>query len=139
MKFRVNVKPWLLAAAGVAVGVTAIYFLDPRYGGQRRAWAADRFRHSGHRLQHRASEMWSDVSAEAARLPWRTRKMADRVLEDKVRSQLGRLRNVADDIDVKVEQGRVYLRGWATPRAARKLIKQTRVLGAEVQNQLALR
>ena len=139
MKFRFNVKPWLLAAAGIAAGATAIYFLDPRYGGQRRAWVADQFRRSGNRLQHRASELWGDVSTEAARVPWRARKTADRVLEHKVRNQLGQLRHLADDIDVKVEQGRVYLRGWATPRAARKLIKHTRVLGAEVQNQLAMR
>lgn len=139
MKFRINVKPWLIAAGSITAGVAAIYFLDPRYGGQRRTWVADQFRRSGSRLQRQASEIWNHASAEATQLPRRVHKMADRVLEHKVRHQLAQLRNAADEIDVKVDQGRVYLRGWATPRVVRKLMKQTRVLGAEVQNQLALR
>lgn len=144
MKYRMNVKKWLAVAGAVTAGTALIYFLDPKRGAYRRAYVAHQF----NRAVRQTGKQWDQLSHQASEAtaqawhqrPWRD-WTSDTALETQVRNELDRLSPHGDDIDVKVDDGRIYLRGWATPRAVRKLMKRAKSIGgvASIENQLALR
>lgn len=153
MKYRMNVKKWLAVAGAVTASAALIYFLDPKRGAYRRAIVAHQFRNAGKQANRQWNRFAHDASKTAeqtlAQRPWRgwgrndggIEHVSDRSLERQVRAELQQLGSHAEDIDVKVDDGRIYLRGWATPRAVRKLMRRTRSLGgvATIENQVALR
>jgi uncharacterized membrane protein len=103
--------------AGIGIGAAAMYVLDPDRGRRRRALAADTLALAWHQVRDSA-----DVTARD--LANRTRGIAneigaglgseeaeDRVLEERVRSKLGRLVSHPSAIEVRAENGTVTLTG----------------------------
>jgi len=116
-------KPWMLLA-GFATSGAALYFLDRSQGPERRArfakkaWrVADAVGESlvdtRHRLTGLAHDAWSVV---------RTDQPNDRVLEERVRSRMGRIVAHPRDIHVASDDGVVTLWGMASIVDARKLV-----------------
>lgn len=145
-----NVKKWLAISGtvvgAVAVGAVAMYFLDPERGSYRRGYIRNKAWRSG--------KSFSDAMGNAVgnRLPqyWQRAKDAaahaghmidDSSLTQKLRAEVARFADAANDIDVQVNNGYAYLRGAAPRKIAHKLAKRARsisgVLG--VENHIALR
>jgi uncharacterized membrane protein len=124
---RKKPKPWMLLA-GLTAGGAALYFLDPVQGPRRRAgiarkaWRAGSslagavshgLVDTGHRLSGMAHSAWSE---------WRGGQPEDRVLEERVRSRMGRIVAHPHSIHVAADDGVVTLWGMATTVEARKLV-----------------
>jgi hypothetical protein len=101
----------------LALGAVAMYLLDPVGGGRRRAlvrdkavWVARKTRDGagalGRDLQHRAYGAVAEVRGYFDRSP-----ANDRVIEERVRAQLGRVSSHPAAITVFVSDGRVTLSG----------------------------
>ena len=106
----------LIAAAGL--GALTMFFLDPLSGTRRTALARDRARHWMHEAADAAGTGWRDlrhrasgVAAGARHLVHRE-QVSDRVLEERVRAELGRWVSHPHAVSVSVRDGRV-LRGGA--------------------------
>ena len=100
-----------------AVGMAAMYFLDPQRGARRRGLAADQFagtttrapramKAAGQDLANRAYGMW----AEATNL-FRSDDASDQVIEARVRSKMGRAISHPGAVHVSVRDGHVTLEG----------------------------
>ena len=105
----------LLTSFGLGVGL--MYFLDPQYGNRRRALVRDKvnkvvndldvtldqaMEDSRNRARGALYEMIARLSNEGA---------PDWILEERVRSNLGRLARRAGGVDVRAEGGRIHLSG----------------------------
>jgi hypothetical protein len=102
---------------GIALGVTAMYLLDPSGGRRRRALIRDRTRRSARRVRGavgRASRHTANrtrgVAAELAR-GWKADRPNDEVLAQRVRSAIGRVVSHPAAIDVTANAGIVRLEG----------------------------
>jgi uncharacterized membrane protein len=113
---------------GFGIGIGLMYFLDPERGRRRRAQVRDRLAHSanvsancmgatGRDLAHRATGAAARVGGTLRRGP-----IADSVLADRVRAQLGRLVSHPHAIDVEVADGRVTLRGPILQAEVKRLL-----------------
>jgi uncharacterized membrane protein len=110
---------WGAALAGIyGAGALTMYFLDPQRGKRRRAELKDALVHSGHRVQKFADRFGRDFThrfegtvAEAKSL-FREERVPDEILEQRVRSALGRTVSHPHAIDVKCKDGSVTLSGW---------------------------
>jgi hypothetical protein len=105
----------LIAAAGL--GALAMFLLDPQGGSRRVALARDRARRLMHEAADAAGTGWRDlrhrasgVAAGARHLMHRER-VSDRVLEERVRAELGRWVSHPHAISVAAHDGRVLLGG----------------------------
>ena len=103
--------------AGVGLGALAMFLLDPQSGSRRVALARDRARRLMHEASDAAGTGWRDlrhrasgVAAGARHLVHRER-VSDRVLEERVRAELGRWVSHPHAITVTVHDGRVLLGG----------------------------
>jgi uncharacterized membrane protein len=116
-------NPWMLLAGLTASGA-ALYFLDRSQGPQRRAQFAKRawrvadaigesLVDSRHRLTGLAHNAWSVVG---------TGQPDDRVLEERVRSRMGRIVARPHYLHVASDDGVVTLWGMASTVEARKLV-----------------
>jgi uncharacterized membrane protein len=115
-------QQWTLLG-GLGIGVGLMYLLDPERGRQRRATARGKAAHvlgAGGTALGRASRDLAHrsrgLAAEAgARLNWRLNPRAepveDRVLEDRVRSKMGRFVSHPHAIEVLADDGEVTLAG----------------------------
>ncbi len=103
--------------AGMAVGATLMYFLDPDRGRRRRAIARDQAVHLAHEVGDTARGAASDVrnrargTAAQARGRAREQRVPDDVLAERVRAELGHATRHAGAIDVSAHDGVVVLRG----------------------------
>jgi hypothetical protein len=113
----------------LGAGALAMYFFDPRLGRRRRALLRDKtvsclnsseefvrtaFRDMGNRVK--------GLSAEA--VGWiRGRDVPDEVLEERVRSRLGRLVSHPRAIEVRAQDGRVVLSGAVLAAESERLLR----------------
>lgn len=108
---------WALLGGGAGLGAGLMYLLDPEGGPRRRAAARDKASRayqvssqavgkSGRDLAGRSRGL---ISTAGSRL--RGDGAEDRVLEERLRSRLGRWVTHPHAIEVEVKEGRVVLRG----------------------------
>ena len=112
----VMAKPlsWL---AGAGLGAGLMYLCDPERGHRRRAQLRDQARHSMGKANQAAMLAARDAAnrmygnlAEAASSLWR-KQVSDEVLEERVRSKLGRYVSQPSSVRVAARRGRVTLSG----------------------------
>src|SRR6266496_2271352 len=89
---RIAGRPWLTLLAGLGTGSTALFFLDPTLGRQRRARARDWLTREAHlgqrevgRLERHVSNRTRGVFA-TLRAALRERAVSDDILEERVRA-----------------------------------------------------
>lgn len=107
----------LLGSLGIGAGL--MYLLDPERGRRRRATARGKAAHllgAGGTALGRATRDLAHrsrgLAAEAgARLHWKHEPVEDRVLEDRVRSKMGRFVSHPHAIEVLADEGEVTLAG----------------------------
>lgn len=124
---------WTLLG-GLGIGAGLMYLLDPKRGPRRRAAAQSKAAHSlraGGTALGRASRdlihRGKGLAAEAgARLPFRHEPVEDRVLEDRVRSKMGRFVSHAHAIEVLADDGEVTLSGEILESEAAGLLAAVR-------------
>jgi osmotically-inducible protein OsmY len=132
--------------AGMLLGAGAMYLLDPDKGARRRSLLRDRGVHTGHKLGDGLAATARDVrnrtEGAAAELRSRFRKdqADDEVVQERVRSAIGRVVTHPSAISVIVEQGRITLSGHVLADEVHGLLKQVKgVRGVEqVRNELEM-
>lgn len=129
--------------SGVALGAGLAWFLDPRRGGQRRAIVRDKMKHvaheleqaarvGGHDLAHRVEGVRAELGAKRRPTP------TNEKLEERVRSELGRVCSHTRVIRVHAEGHRVRLEGPVLAAEADEIVGHVaRLRGVEeVDNHL---
>jgi BON domain len=106
----------ILTSLGIGAGAGLMYFLDPVGGRRRRALFRDRVVHASHVLSDATGAAGRDMSHRAAGMAARIRgagqeAVDDRVLEERVRAQLGRVCSHPRAIEVSASEGMITLRG----------------------------
>jgi hypothetical protein len=132
---------------GAGLGAGLMYVLDPDRGHRRRAMLRDRARHAAVATRDTLDKKARDVRNRArglvaeAEAALRHEPVSDDVLEERVRSQVGRAVSRPGDVEVLAREGRVTLRGVARAGEAERLLR--RVAGVrgvrEVESQLNVR
>lgn len=129
--------------SGLALGAGLIWFLDPRRGGQRRAIVRDKMKHVAHELEEAARVGGHDLvnRVEGVRHELKARRRptpADEKLEERVRSELGRVCSHTRAIHVHAEGHRVRLEGPVLASEADEIVQHVaRLRGVEeVDNHL---
>jgi uncharacterized membrane protein len=131
---------------GVVVGAGAMYLLDPDRGARRRSLLRDQGVHVGHKLGDGLAAGARDVKnrtqgmAAEVRARFRPDEPGDEVLQDRVRSAIGRVVTHPGAIIVDVSDGRVTLTGHVLAEEVDDLIERvSRVRGVtEVRNELEI-
>jgi uncharacterized membrane protein len=137
-----------LLVAGLALGAAAMYLADPEAGRRRRARLRDRYAHASHLLQRGADIVLRDASHRAAGTAaalrgWidaRNAGIDDVVLEERLRSALGRATAHSHALKARVVGGNVTLTGDAFAREAPRIVacvERTRGVSS-VDNRLRL-
>lgn len=130
---------------GVGLGAGLMYFYDSRSGARRRARIRDRGTHLIKSQSETASKGVRDLRNRSRGLIARARHSfegapSDRVLEERVRAQLGRVVSHAGSIDVLAVQGRVILSGPVLESEADELVRTVeRVRGVRSVDDYLLR
>jgi uncharacterized membrane protein len=120
----------LLGAAGL--GAALMYAFDPGRGARRRKMIADRLVHAGHVAADAAGVTRRDVSNRARGVAARARALGsdddadDRVIEERVRAELGRVVSHPGAIAVTATDGWVTLAGPVLAREKDNLLARTR-------------
>jgi hypothetical protein len=129
--------------SGLALGAGLLWFLDPRRGGQRRAIVRDKMKHAVHELEQAARVGSHDFvhRVEGVRAEFESRHRptpADGKLEERVRSELGRICSHTRTIHVHAEGHRVRLEGPVLAFEADEIVQHVaRMRGVEeVENHL---
>ncbi len=129
--------------SGLALGAGLVWFLDPRRGGQRRAIVRDKMKHVAHELEQAARvgghDLFHRVEGVRAELGARRRPTpADGKLEERVRSELGRICSHTRVIHVHADGHRVRLEGPVLASEADEIVQHVaRMRGVEeVDNHL---
>ena len=130
--------------SGIGVGAALMYILDPDRGGRRRALIRDKVVRASNATQCYVGKMSRDLSNRAQGLVAETKNMfrredvADEILVERVRAELGRHAVHHRAVEITVSQGRVTLRGPALANEVDELISCVEsVRGVnEVDNQL---
>lgn len=138
-------ESWSLLT-GAVMGAGAMYLLDPDRGGRRRALIRDKMARAAHKtsdaidatsrdVRNRASGLTAEVRASSA-----DDAPSDRVLEERVRAELGRVCSHPRAIDVTVIDGVVRLSGPILASAADDLVSSVRSIRGvrAVENQLGI-
>lgn len=138
-------KRLLALTTGIAVGIVAMYMLDPNNGRRRRALVRDKAVATGHdveRLARGASRQTANhLRGMAAKVRARVQPSHpdDDQLRDHIRSRLGHALRHPARVEVNVDHGHVVLKGTADPAETERLVvtisKMQGVLG--VENRLA--
>ena len=134
----------LLGGAGLIGGAGLMYLLDPDSGKRRRAELHDRLLHGIRsaggelRVVSRGIANKSRGYLARAKSPLATEPVADSVLVERVRSQIGHAVTHAGAIGVSVREGRVILTGRVLGGEVRRVLKRvSRVPGVTgVENEL---
>lgn len=116
------------------LGAFAMYLLDPDRGKQRRARVKDAFVHMGcegrkfsGRFQRDAANRIAGTIAETEKmLQWDQEKVSDEVLEQRVRSVVGRRVSHARAVRVKCKDGAVEVSGWVMTHEVDGLLRAVR-------------
>ena len=116
-----------LTALGLGVGL--MYFLDPDRGRRRRALVRDRASHAARVAMDAAGATRRDVAhrvsgaAARARGAFVRRPVADEVLTERVRAQLGRFVSHPHAVDVEATNGVVRVSGPILQQEAPRLLR----------------
>jgi osmotically-inducible protein OsmY len=118
---------------GFALGAGVSYFLDKDRGARRQALVRDQLTHAGHELEdatratarHARNRATGLVHEASARVRERG-GVDDRVLEERVRSAIGRKISNPGDVEVTAEDGRVTLTGDVPPDEVQTLVRAVR-------------
>jgi osmotically-inducible protein OsmY len=140
---RNSMLTWLGAAA---LGAGAMYFLDPRSGGRRRALVRDQGVHAQRRMREMADKTANDVRNRAVGLAARSRRLwqrepvSDPQLAERVRAMLGRVVSHPSALEVTVTDGVVRLSGPILEHEVERLVRAVgKVRGVEgVEDHLEL-
>ena len=122
----------MAAVACLALGVGAMYFLDPTDGARRRSVFRDKFLSAFGRmatsLERQGRSIWNRANGmmHEARSSFSHEKVDDRTLRERIRSTLGRYVDDIGAIDVQCSQGRVKLRGPIMASQLNRLLKGIR-------------
>ena len=149
MKFLPNSGDSIIRTVGILVGglglgAALMYVLDPERGKRRRAIARDKAAAGAHKAGKRLSARSRDVANRArgvaAELKSLTRdeETSDRVLEERVRAELGRVVTRPASIEVAAIAGTVLLSGAVVGSEVDDLLSAVRgIPGVEdVENRL---
>ena len=134
----------ILVAGGVGIGLGLMYVLDPERGKRRRAMLRDRTTHLLRSTRVTLGKKAQDLGNRArglaaeARTVLHREAVSDEVLEQRVRSQLGRAVSKPSDVEVLAAEGCVTLRGVVCARKVERLLRRvSRVRGVRsVESQL---
>lgn len=129
------------------IGAGIMYLLDPDRGRRRRALVRDKSIHVSHKLSAGVAAAARDLrnrsTGAAAELKARFRRdlVGDEVIEERVRSELGRLVVHPASVSVTVYDGRVILSGRVFGGEVPDLVTGVGQLRGvrEVENQLEIR
>lgn len=129
---------------GMALGAGITYLLDPDRGTRRRALVRDRLVHAGHELEDavrsnaRHARNRARGLAHEAKAALTEREVEDRVLEERVRSEIGRNLANSTEITVAADRGSVTLSGTVPVDEVQQVVRSAKsVRGvAHVDNQL---
>ena len=105
---------WL---AGLGTGAAAMYFFDPDRGSRRRAIAGDKIGSSARRLSRTFANTRKDLANRSYGLLIETKHLlkpgdaSDAVIEERVRSKMGRVVSWPHGIKVHSDEGKVRLTG----------------------------
>lgn len=110
---------WVATLAGIyGAGALSMYFFDPERGKRRRTLVKDSLVHSQHELQKFAGSFGRDLKnriqgavAETENL-FHQENVSDYILEQRVRTAIGRVASHPHGIDVSCKDGSVVLTGW---------------------------
>ena len=115
---------------GVALGAGITYFMDRDKGARRQALVRDRLTHAGHEVQdatrataRHARNRAGGIMHEAGARITEGSGVDDRVLEERVRSAIGRKVTAPGRIDVTAEDGRVTLSGDVASDEVQTLVR----------------
>ncbi|HLD99066.1 MAG TPA: SRPBCC family protein [Bdellovibrionota bacterium] len=121
---------WL---AGSGVGAAFMYYLDPNQGRRRRAMARDRMSHLARVAPKQAARSARDLShrtkgvlASAKSAAIKRKPVSDDILEERIRSQLGRAVSHPTSVEVLVHDGEVTLKGLVLAHEARELLRRVK-------------
>ena len=112
---------------GILLGIGIAYLLDPDRGARRRAIVRDKASSAGRRLTDNLDATTRDLrnrvrgGAAELRARFRREDVDDAVLQDRVRSAIGRVLSQASAIDLDVVDGCVTLRGQVPADEAEEL------------------
>ncbi len=117
------------AALGAALGTSASFFFDPISGARRRALLLDQLNHALHVTADLFGKAQRDV--EHRYQGWRSRlahplavdQPDDSVLQERVRSKLGRYVSHPGAIDVQAHEGTVTIRGLILTDEVQPLVR----------------
>ena len=134
----------ILVAGGVGIGLGLMYVLDPERGRRRRATLRDRTSHALRSTRVTLGKKAQDLGNRArglaaeARTALRREPVSDVVLEQRVRSQLGRAVSKPCDVEALAAGGGVTLRGVVRAGEVERLLRRvSRVRGVRsVESQL---
>jgi len=129
---------------GMLAGASLTYFLDPDRGARRRGMLRDQLVHLGRKLENGLDAAKRDARNRSVGMTAKARRRfsrddaPDAVVEERVRSRLGRVVSHPRAIDVAVQDGRVTLSGPILESQVESLLSATRrVRGVtEVENRL---
>src|ERR687896_256085 len=117
---------------GGALGALAMYFLDPHEGRRRRVRTRDKVVHAGKRLNEAGMVTARDTVQRAygvlasARKLFQHEEVADGVLIERVRAELGRVVSHPHAVDVAADRGHVTLSGPILAEEVRPLLRCVR-------------
>lgn len=110
---------WSATLAGLyGAGAMTMYFFDPQRGKRRRVALKDALVHSGHEIEKFAGRFRRDFLHRVEGAMARTESVFNReevddcVLEQRVRTALGRAVSHPHGVEVSCKDGSVTLRGW---------------------------
>lgn len=114
-------------------GALTMYFADPNRGRRRRATLRDVFVHSGHEVKRFAQRFGRDVEhraegtvAETCRLFKGDDDVSDSVLEQRIRTAVGRVLSHPHAVEVNCTGGSVFLGGWVLTDEVEELTSAVR-------------
>jgi len=142
-----GVSQGVAAVACLALGVGAMYFMDPTDGARRRAQFRDKFLSAFGRmatnLEKQGRNIWNRANGmmHEARSSFSNEQVDDNTLTERVRAQIGRFADNAGAIEVQCVQGRTTLRGPIQASQLNRLLKGIRgIRGVSgIDNQLDVR
>jgi hypothetical protein len=117
--------------AGVGLGAGLMFLLDPNAGRRRRKRARDRLVHASRRLTAASGAIARDLGHRTAAVPAKVRGLfrrsaPDEIVEERIRSALGRVCSHPGAIDVICDGGRVQLSGAILERERRAVVATVR-------------
>jgi len=142
-----GVSQGVAAVACLALGVGAMYFLDPRDGARRRSVFRDKFLSAFGRmatnLEKQGRNIWNHASGmvHEARSSLSREEVDDNTLSERIRATIGRYVDNAGAINVQCVQGRATLRGPIQASQVNRLLKGIRGIRglSGIDNQLEVR